>query len=59
MSSEQIGGEGKTVEIDEAKIGKRKYNKGRLVTGQYLVVSNVKVKNYLLNQFLIARLKHY
>jgi len=35
MSSEQIG-EGKTVEIDEAKIGKRKYNKGRLVTGQWI-----------------------
>ncbi|EFN66847.1 hypothetical protein EAG_08499, partial [Camponotus floridanus] len=31
-----IGGEGEIVEIDEAKIGKRKNNKGRLVEGQWI-----------------------
>jgi len=33
---EQIGGEGKIVELDEAKIGKRKYNSGRLIRGQWV-----------------------
>ena len=31
-----IGGEGKIVEIDESKFGKRKYNVGRLVEGQWV-----------------------
>ncbi|KAJ8932577.1 hypothetical protein NQ314_014568 [Rhamnusium bicolor] len=35
-NSEVIGGEGKIVEIDEAKIGKRKYNKGRYLEGQWV-----------------------
>lgn len=35
-NSEIIGGEGKIVEIDEAKIGKRKYNKGRYLHGQWV-----------------------
>jgi hypothetical protein len=29
-----IVGEGKTIETDEVKIGKRKYNRGRMVEGQ-------------------------
>lgn len=32
----QIGGNGIIVEIDEAKFGRRKYNRGRLITGQWL-----------------------
>jgi len=31
-----LGGEGSIVEIDEAKIGKQKFQKGRLVTGQWI-----------------------
>ncbi|XP_076626861.1 uncharacterized protein LOC143344575 [Colletes latitarsis] len=31
-----IGGENEIVEVDEAKIGKRKFNKGRLLTGQWI-----------------------
>ncbi len=33
----RIGGPGHVVEIDETKIGKRKYNKGRLVEGQWIL----------------------
>ena len=36
-SSEMIGGEGKIVEIDKSKFGKCKYNKGRLVEGQWVL----------------------
>jgi transposase-like protein len=32
----QIGGDGIIVEIDEAKFGRRKYHRGRLITGQWL-----------------------
>ncbi|EFN64067.1 Uncharacterized transposase-like protein HI1328.1, partial [Camponotus floridanus] len=32
----QIGGKGIVVEIDEAKFGRRKYNRGRLITGQWI-----------------------
>ncbi|KYN29948.1 hypothetical protein ALC57_00600 [Trachymyrmex cornetzi] len=32
-----IGGNGKIVEIDEAKIGKRKYNTGRIIRGQWII----------------------
>ncbi|EFN74509.1 hypothetical protein EAG_13603, partial [Camponotus floridanus] len=35
-NNEMIGGEGVIVEIDEAKIGKRKFNKGRLISGQWI-----------------------
>lgn len=31
-----IGGKNKIVEIDETKIGRRKYHKGRLITGQWI-----------------------
>jgi len=34
--SEPIGGPGKVVEIDESKFGKRKYNKGKRVEGQWV-----------------------
>lgn len=34
--TEMIGGVGKVVEIDESKFGKRKYNKGHYVQGQWI-----------------------
>jgi len=35
-NSERIGGEGKTVQIDESKFGKRKYHRGHCVEGQWV-----------------------
>lgn len=35
-SSEMLGGPGIIVEIDEAKIGKRKYNRGRMIDGYWV-----------------------
>lgn len=37
QQSQPLGGPGKVVEIDEAKLGKRKYNRGRLLTGQWVI----------------------
>ena len=36
QKSEQIGGEGIRVQIDETKVGKRKYHRGHLVEGQWV-----------------------
>ncbi|GFS57297.1 putative transposase-like protein [Trichonephila clavipes] len=36
LLQQEAWGEGKTVEIDESKIGKRKYNKGHFVEGQWV-----------------------
>ncbi|KAJ8975992.1 hypothetical protein NQ317_006289 [Molorchus minor] len=35
-SNDKIGGPGKIVEIDEAKVGRRKYHKGRVLEGQWI-----------------------
>ncbi|GFU87582.1 DDE_Tnp_IS1595 domain-containing protein [Trichonephila clavipes] len=37
-NSQQIGGKDCIVEIDESKFGKRKYNRGHLVEGQWVLV---------------------
>ncbi|XP_042235669.1 uncharacterized protein LOC121875275 [Homarus americanus] len=34
---EKVGGKGKIVEIDEAKFGKWKYNRGRVIEGQWVI----------------------
>ncbi|KAI6647453.1 hypothetical protein LOD99_12449 [Oopsacas minuta] len=36
VNSEPIGGHGTIVEINESKFGKRKYNRGRPLTGQWV-----------------------
>ncbi len=37
ICSSKIGGQGKTVQIDEAKFGKQKYNRGRLKVGVWVL----------------------
>ncbi|XP_054157191.1 uncharacterized protein LOC128955542 [Oppia nitens] len=37
QSVDLLGGEGVVVEIDETKVGKRKYNRGRLVDGTWIL----------------------
>ena len=36
-NSELVGGEGKVVQIDESKFGKRKYHRGHRVEGQWVL----------------------
>ena len=38
-SSQKIGGPNKTVEIDDSKFGRRKYNRGDKVKGQWAFVA--------------------
>lgn len=33
----KIGGEGHVIEIDECKIGRRKYNRGRMIDGRWIL----------------------
>ena len=35
LVGQQFGGEGKIVEIDESKFGKRKYNRGKRAKGHW------------------------
>lgn len=36
-NSARLGGHGKVVEIDEARFWKRKYNRGRIIEGQWVL----------------------
>ena len=36
QSSELLGGPGQIVEVDEAKFGKRKFNRGQIVDGSWV-----------------------
>ncbi|XP_023233817.1 uncharacterized protein LOC111633476 [Centruroides sculpturatus] len=60
-NSEKLGGRGKIVELGETKVGKKKFNKGRLLEGQWILggierdsrrmfVASVKERN--INTFL-------
>lgn len=43
----EIGGKNTIIEIDETQIGHRKFNKGRLVLGDYIFIFNY-IKNELI-----------
>lgn len=49
-----MDGPGKIIEIDEAKIGKRKYNKGRIIQGQWVFRS---IERNTKKSFHFARIK--
>lgn len=49
-TSQQIGGPNQIVEIDEAKFGKRKYNRGRIVEGQWVLGG---IQRYSKKAFLV------
>ena len=36
-NSEPIGGPGRVIEVDEMKIGRRKYKRGRVVEGSWIL----------------------
>ncbi|GFS94044.1 putative transposase-like protein [Trichonephila clavipes] len=46
-NSQQIGGKDCIVEIDESKFGKRKYNRGHLVEGQWVLVEWKEVQEWI------------
>ncbi|KAK2702880.1 hypothetical protein QYM36_018535 [Artemia franciscana] len=47
----RLGGEGIIVEIDEAKLGKRKYNRGRIVDGVWVFGG---IERFTGNSFMVA-----
>lgn len=51
QNPEKLGGWGKIVEIDESKFVKRKYNKGRILSGEDWIVGGVERGNW--NKFFI------
>ncbi|CAG8657255.1 22265_t:CDS:2, partial [Dentiscutata erythropus] len=56
-----ISGPNIIVEIDETKIGKRKYHRGYRVDGMWVIgeVERTEEKNISLNQYLTEQLKYY
>ena len=50
-STVRLGGEGIIVEIDEAKFGKRKYNRGRIVDGVWVFGG---IERFTGNSFMVA-----
>lgn len=57
--SEKIGSKGVIVEIDEAKIGKHKYNRGRLIDDKWIFggFSKETLDEYLLYLYLKGQKK--
>jgi hypothetical protein len=54
-----IGGPGHVVQIDETKIGKRKYHKGRLVEGQWILGLIDETTNDLRLDFCTDNLRNF